>query len=655
MIVFSRAFLSFSKDKNEALCFAGKKENKNSILYIIQAIENAKEDKKNKNSKIFNADLDSVSSKPSEKEVLIFPYSCFEICELKKSNIKNIDHEIHLKYLGCYSHYIKEQFDTNFFDLIQITTFSEELFNSGLLKINNILSKWVKKEENKNLKIQKICFFLEDEEDFISYIDNLIIIYNIHNKKMKNVIKIDDKITYIIKLKYNHICCSSKDCKIRIIKLFNNNREFKIIRTIEIKYNAIQMIFLENINTIFLLNEKNHLLYYYFEPEKYFSDYVVEEDKILKFAGLPNEKIIFITEKKDGNRFINLGDLKNIKDHKIKKESLKIEDSMNKLNIIKMEIFYDYILICYNSCIDIFNYQDNTNKIRKYLNYFDFELTNIIILSSNRIILGLYNSKKNESIIREHILRIEDLQNNEEKFDCLGEGTINEKKIINFIKINESQILINKENDSYMIYERKSEVGEIIRKGLKINENNIKKNTFLDISSDNNILFNNNENSIISDQSFKEINNEQNRLSNTSHQPLMRSLSFSGPSMSSVNLGKAYKNKMVNVNNNLINNYNTQLNNQNMGISPIYNNGYKFINNFSLYNYNNPFYNNIYSSNLNNNTFKKDNIINYNKVNQNIKDNQSKDNTYNSISKQEEKKEEKIKNENTNIMTILNS
>ena len=182
-----------------------------------------------------------------------------------------------------------------------------------------------------------------------------------------------------------------------------------------------------------------------------------------------------------------------------------------------MEIFYDYILICYNSCIDIFIYLDNTNKISKYLNYFDFELTNIIILSSNRIILGLYNKKKNESIIREHILRIEDLQNNEEKFDCLGEGIINEKKIINFIKINESQILINKENDSYMIYERKSEVGDIIRKGLKINENIIKKNTFLDSSSDSNIIFNNNEDSIIPNQSFNEINNGQNRLSNASH------------------------------------------------------------------------------------------------------------------------------------------
>ena len=216
---------------------------------------------------------------------------------------------------------------------------------------------------------------MEDEEDFISYIDNLFIIFNIHINKMKKKIEIDDKITYIIKLTYNHICCSSKDCKIRIIKLFNNNREFKIIKAIDIKYNAIQMIFLENINAIFLFNEKNHLFFYCLNKKKDFSSYIEEEDKILKLAGLPNKKIIFITENKDGNNFIDLGDLKdlkNIKDHKIKKESLKIEENTNKSNILKMEIFYDYNLICYNTRIDILNYQDNTNKISKYLNYFDF-------------------------------------------------------------------------------------------------------------------------------------------------------------------------------------------------------------------------------------------------------------------------------------------
>ena len=90
------------------------------------------------------------------------------------------------------------------------------------------------------------------------------------------------------------------------------------------------------------------IIYYFIVliKKKDFSNYIEEEDKIVKMAELRNEKIIFITEKTDGNKFLNLvdlKDLKNIKDHKIKKESLKIEDNMNKSNIKKMEIFYDYI------------------------------------------------------------------------------------------------------------------------------------------------------------------------------------------------------------------------------------------------------------------------------------------------------------------------
>ena len=41
----------------------------------------------------------------------------------------------------------------------------------------------------------------------------------------------------------------------------------------------------------------------------------------------------------------------------------------------------------------------------------------MIELSSNRIILGLYDNIKKESIIREQLLRIEDLENNLDKFD----------------------------------------------------------------------------------------------------------------------------------------------------------------------------------------------------------------------------------------------
>jgi len=135
--------------------------------------------------------------------------------------------------------------------------------------------------------------------------------------------------------------------------------------------------------------------------------------------------------------------------------------------------FFDYILICYNYRIDIINYKDKFSKV-KSLKYFKFELINIIGLSSNRIILGLYDSEKKESIIREHLLRIEDLENNKNIFDCIGQGILEFKKIKNIIKINESKILTNIKNDSCIIFERKNEVSEMLKKALMIS-NKIKE------------------------------------------------------------------------------------------------------------------------------------------------------------------------------------
>ena len=91
----------------------------------------------------------------------------------------------------------------------------------------------------------------------------------------------------------------------------------------------------------------------------------------------------------------------------------------------------------------------------------------MIGLSSNRIILGLYDSDKNGAIIREQFLRIEDLKNNLGKFDCIGQGNLENEMIENIIKINESQILINIKNNSCIIYERKNEISEKLKKELK--------------------------------------------------------------------------------------------------------------------------------------------------------------------------------------------
>ena len=130
IIVFSRSFLSFSIDKNIIDKFAGHNDNSFSILYIIEEIQN----KEKIGNKVSNAYIGDISKYANEKEVLVFPFSCFEIVEIKKiEDNEKYDYEIHLKYLGNYSKYIKEQFGTNFFDKIEMSNFSQDLIKFGIL------------------------------------------------------------------------------------------------------------------------------------------------------------------------------------------------------------------------------------------------------------------------------------------------------------------------------------------------------------------------------------------------------------------------------------------------------------------------------------------------------------------------------------------
>ena len=131
---------------------------------------------------------------------MVFPYSCFEIVEIKEIKNNGIDYEIKLKYLGYYSKYIEEQIGKNFLDKIQISHFSEELIKSGIVKIQNFFCSWAKKKYL-HIKLDKICFFLDGQEDFIGFLKNEIYVYNIHLPKLKQVITIHNKqILNVIKL-----------------------------------------------------------------------------------------------------------------------------------------------------------------------------------------------------------------------------------------------------------------------------------------------------------------------------------------------------------------------------------------------------------------------------------------------------------------------
>ena len=93
IVVFSKAFLSFSEDKKKAEGFIGQSDNtKIGCLYILE--------NKNANLHESNADIQYFSVFPKEKEILFFPGSSFIIKNIK--NTKNDKIEITLNYNGKY-------------------------------------------------------------------------------------------------------------------------------------------------------------------------------------------------------------------------------------------------------------------------------------------------------------------------------------------------------------------------------------------------------------------------------------------------------------------------------------------------------------------------------------------------------------------------
>ena len=103
-IVYSRSFLSFSKERNIAEKFlkGPNIENLNKVLYVLE------NDSELDYNLATHGDIENISFYPKEKEVLFFPFSSFEIKSINKININNENiYEIKLKYIGKYLHDIE--------------------------------------------------------------------------------------------------------------------------------------------------------------------------------------------------------------------------------------------------------------------------------------------------------------------------------------------------------------------------------------------------------------------------------------------------------------------------------------------------------------------------------------------------------------------
>ena len=137
VIAFSKLFLSFSKLKDKAEEFfknAKKSQNSSKVLYVLE-----KDDNIGYNLST-HGDIEKISYFPDEREVLFFPFSSFEIKDIKEINIGgDKGYEIILLYLGKYLEKIeKDNKIINKENKIPDNEFKKQLIDFGLIKPEKI-------------------------------------------------------------------------------------------------------------------------------------------------------------------------------------------------------------------------------------------------------------------------------------------------------------------------------------------------------------------------------------------------------------------------------------------------------------------------------------------------------------------------------------
>ena len=135
MLIYSKAFMSFSLDKNVAMDFMQKKiptKNTVRVLYIIKTEVLIKEERILIHKNATNADLTDISFFEDEKEILLFPFSIYEISDIQKKD------NYYIIYLNILGKYKKNFYFKNSSDLIKSinqSNYIKMLQNNGLLKI----------------------------------------------------------------------------------------------------------------------------------------------------------------------------------------------------------------------------------------------------------------------------------------------------------------------------------------------------------------------------------------------------------------------------------------------------------------------------------------------------------------------------------------
>ena len=180
-IVFSKSFLSFSKNRFIAEKFLNSQNNQNDDKNLSKVLFILEKDNNIEYNLTTHADIENISFFQEEREVLFFPFSSFEIKDINETNIGDEKrYEIKLLYLGKYLKDIEK--DKNIIineNKIPDTKFKNKLIEAGLVKkekvekINKIIlySNYKQYEKDFNKAQPKITlkkpYSINDNRNFI--------------------------------------------------------------------------------------------------------------------------------------------------------------------------------------------------------------------------------------------------------------------------------------------------------------------------------------------------------------------------------------------------------------------------------------------------------------------------------------------------------
>ena len=267
-IVFSRSFLSFTKEKNIADDFLKRlKENLElkKVLYILEKDDNINY------SLSTHGDIEKISFYKKEKEVLFFPFSSFEIKEIKQIKKDNkVLYEIRLLYLGKYIKEIendKKIVETE--NKIPNSEFERQIVEIGLIRqedINNTKELFNRyKTYKRNIERNNQTYIIYNKIKINDYDLNedirIINSYeeNYRNSKKKDKYNIDFEnekdIQENIEIKINN-----KKIKFSYFYKFEKEGEYTIEYTFKNPINKINHLFSEcnNIASIDLSQYNTH-------------------------------------------------------------------------------------------------------------------------------------------------------------------------------------------------------------------------------------------------------------------------------------------------------------------------------------------------------------------------------------------------------------